>query len=66
MVEINCPKCGWDEWEFDDGYFTCNQCGHKWYSGLDYDDVYSEDAGCDACGNPDYPKCKWSCPLIDE
>ena len=22
-------------------------------------------AGCRACGNPDYPRCKDSCPLFD-
>lgn len=36
----------------------------------DEDDVYGEyfdeiPEGCNACGNPDYPKCKYSCPMFD-
>ena len=30
----------------------------------DYEDSYDE--GCAACGNPDYPECKSSCPLFDD
>ena len=26
----------------------------------------SGDEGCMACGNPDYPNCKSSCPLCDD
>ncbi len=30
------------------------------------DDYDSEDEGCRACGNPDYPNCQSSCPLYDD
>lgn len=30
------------------------------------DDADEMDYACSACGNPDYPKCKWSCRLYDE
>lgn len=32
----------------------------------DEDDDDDGDVGCDACGNPAYPKCKDSCPLFDD
>ena len=28
-----------------------------------FDDM---EEGCAACGNPDYPRCKDSCPLFDD
>lgn len=30
------------------------------------DEPENTDAGCRACGNPAYPKCKTSCPLFDD
>lgn len=32
----------------------------------DEDEYEYEDFGCRSCGNPNYPKCKSSCPLTDD
>ena len=37
----------------------------------DFEDKYDDpglngDYGCDACGNPAYPKCKASCNMFDD
>ena len=44
--------------------------GHR-YVEIEADDVdeYGDseyDEGCAACGNPNYPACKTSCPLYDD
>lgn len=40
----------------------CPDCAREYE-----DDVVGapRDVGCDACGNPDYPACKDSCPTFD-
>lgn len=54
-------------------YYICNTCGAmaffisgEWVFTDPEDDDDSKPIGCTACGNPDYPDCKWSCNLIDE
>ena len=70
MDDYVCPKCGDTEniTSIGSGALECLSCGAQWErSELTYETVYDEpEEGCIACGNPDYPKCKWSCDLIDE
>ena len=34
------------------------------FNGYEYNEDVPE--GCAACGNPDYPDCKDSCPMFDD
>ena len=65
-----CPNCGYEddfEW-IDDGELRCENCGTVYHTDLTYEDIYgdAESFMCDACGNPDYPKCRDSCDRIDD
>ena len=57
-----CPICGEEVTIDADGDFYCESCD-AYYDSADSD---SDEAGCIACGNPAYPKCKSSCPLFDD
>ena len=37
------------------------------FGGTEDDEIMDTDEfACAACGNPDYPKCKYSCKLYDD
>jgi len=54
-----CPVCGHRMRKIDDDTYQCEWCAEE------YDEDEREE-GCAACGNPDYPDCKYSCPLYDD
>ena len=77
-MSVYCPECGCELVLEDDGDYYCNACEvyfdpiiAKYYSeplSPDYcaDAKDCPEEGCRACGNPAYPKCVDSCPLLDD
>ncbi len=74
-----CPECGEEMVLEDDGDLYCDNCMCYYPCSDDYTDpnrylwVTDEDKsndipgpGCRACGNPAYPNCIDSCPLMDD
>ena len=64
------PKYNHSIFEDDDGNLIeswTDRSGHSFtYRELETDNDDDGDEGCAACGNPDYPLCKTSCPLYDD
>lgn len=52
-----CPDCGHRMRKVDDDRYECEHCGTE---------VEVTGEGCAACGNPDFPDCKYSCPMFDD
>ena len=76
-MKYRCLVCGGKMKKVGNGYepWKCTECGARasetYWGGLAFDGSYFDDedegdVGCDACGNPAYPKCKDSCPLFDD
>lgn len=62
-----CPNCGDNSFDWiGDGIVECANCDTRWDTGLTYEEIYGDgEPGCAACGDPNYPKCKDSCPMFD-
>ena len=72
-----CPQCGEEMVLEDDGDLYCDNCMcyyspsdsykdpdmHTWYNAPESN---GPGPGCRACGNPAYPNCIDSCPLMDD
>lgn len=76
--EYACPVCGVhalscggflmfpdDGFEYTEPYEIEEECEDYEGMSVDYEDIYGEDEGCAACGNPNYPDCMSSCPMGD-
>lgn len=71
-----CPECGEELVLEDDGDYYCDNCMIYYHPSIAkyYDDPSKcgneprsdGEQGCNACGNPAYPKCKSGCPLFDD
>ncbi len=59
---MKCPECGTKMFKDSDGEYHCPDCEHLIFSKPEK----RKPAGCRACGNPDYPDCKYSCPMFDD
>jgi len=63
------------EFDLDDTYWAISDYDCDIHGGMcpscaqEYEDDCvggSVDRGCEACGNPDYPRCKSSCSAFDD
>ena len=46
---------------------TLEEMEERLFGGTEDDEIMDADEfACAACGNPDYPKCKYSCKLYDD
>lgn len=56
----------WNEWNIIDETMGIEPTDDEVaIIGDDPDEYHAIPEGCEACGNPDYPKCKYSCPMFD-